>query len=157
VPYQSDITKVLNDLREQVFQSGMFYKREPFWQDLDDDEYTNKEDEDLREQLTDWLGTMKVMKEPATIEELLMWNGEDGTHSMIDITGISSTPDFGKAAPLSSQQLVDLFGTEKPARNLVEQKVTEIMQLRERWQATYIIVYKDELPDQIFFTGYSGD
>jgi hypothetical protein len=97
------------------------------------------------------------MKEPATIEELLMWNGEDGTHSMIDITGISSTPDFGKAAPLSSQQLVDLFGTEKPARNLVEQKVTEIMQLRERWQATYIIVHKDELPDQIFFTGYSGD
>jgi len=157
VPYQSDISNALKELREQVFQSNKYYKREPLWQDMDDDEYANEPDEDLREQLTDWLRTMKAMKEPTTIEELFMWNEEDGTHSIIDITDISSTPDFGKAAPLSSQQLMNLFGTEKPTKNMIEQKADEIMQLRERWQATYIIIYKDGLPDQIFFTGYSGD
>ena len=157
VPYQSNITKALNELREQVFQSGKFYKRQPFWQDLDDDEYADEEDEDLRAQLSDWLRTMKALKEPTTIDELLVWNEEDGTHSILDYTEISSIPEIGKIAPLSPQQLLNLFDTEKPTHNMVKQKVDTIMQLRETWQATYIIIYQADLPNQIFFTGYSGD
>ena len=157
VPYQSDITKSLNELREQVFQSGNYYKREAFWQDMDEDEYTDEEDEDLRQDWIDWLQRMKSMKEPTTIEELILWNEEEGTHSIIDITEISPTHEFGKAAPLDAQQLMNLFSTENPSRSMVEQKVNEIAQLREGWEATYIIVYENGLPDQIFFTGYTGD
>ena len=157
VPYQSDITKALNELRDQVFQSGKYYKREAFWQDMDEAEYADEEDEDLRQDLIDWLRRMKAMKEPTTIEELILWNEEEGTHSIIDITETSQMPEFGKAAPLSSQQLTDLFGTHEPTRIMVEQKIDEITQLRENGQATYTIVYEDALPDQIFFAGYSGD
>jgi len=156
VPYKSDIAKALNGLREQVFQSSKYYQREAFWQEMNEDDYSN-EDEDIREDSINWLRRMKAMKEPTKIEELILWNEEEGTHSIIDITEISPTPEFGKAAPLDAQQLMNLFNTENPSRSMVEQKVNEIAQLREGWEATYIIVYENGLPDQIFFTGYTGD
>jgi len=160
VPYQSDFKKALDELREQVFQSGKYYKRTSFLQSIIDESYYDAiADAKKRQEFIEWHRTMKAAKEPepTTIEELIMLNEEDGTHSIIDITGISSTPKFGMATPLSSLQLIDFFGSEKPTRDLVKQKVVEIMDLRERWQATYIIVYKDGLPDEIFFTGFSGD
>ena len=156
VPYESDIANALNGLREQVFQSGKYYQREAFWQDMNEDDYSN-EDRDIREDSINWLRRMKAMKEPTTIEELILWNEEEGTHSIIDITDTSQMPEFGKAAPLSSEKLTDLFGTHEPTRIMVEQKIDEIIQLRENGQATYTIVYKDGLPDQIFFAGDSGD
>ena len=157
VPYQSDIAKALNELREQVFESDDYYKRLPLWQDMDEDEYANEPNEDIREQLTSWLRTMKAMKDPTTIEELFMWNGEDGTHSILDINNVSDSPDFGTISPLSQKELMSFFGTYEPTRAMVEQKANEIMDLRERWQGTYVIVYKDGLPNEIFFTGFSGD
>lgn len=157
VPYQSDIQKALDELRVQVFQSGKYYVGEPVWQNMDESEYDEYPEEDMREELKEWLRRMKSLKEPTTIEELLDWNGEDGTHSILDIAGISSTPKFGMAIPLSSQQLIDLFESEKPTKDLIEQKVDEIMGLRKRWEATYIVIYKDGLPNEIFFAGFSGD
>jgi hypothetical protein len=157
VPYQSDIKKALDELREQIFQSGKYYKREPFWQYTNESEYDDAPDEDVRQELIEWLHTMKAMKEPTTIEELLLWNGEDGTHSIVDIKSVSTEPDFGTISPLSPEDLMELSGTYEPTKVIVEQKANEIMELRERWQATYIIVYKDGFPNEIFFTGYSGD
>jgi len=157
VPYQSDITRALHELREQVFQSGKYYKREAFWQNTAESEYDNEPDEELRQELIEWLRTMKAMKEPTTIEELFLWNEEDGTHSILDIKGVSTQPDFGTISPLSQDELMLFFGTHKPTRAMVEQKAVEIMQLRKRWQGTYVIVYKDGLPNEIFITGFSGD
>ena len=73
------------------------------------------------------------------------------------IERISPVPSFGAAALLSSQQLIEIFGTEKPERNMIEQKRNEIQGIRDRWEATYIIVYKNSKPDEIFFAGFSGD
>ena len=157
VPYQYDVSKVLNDLREQVFQSGKYYKREPFWRYTDESEYDDAPDEDVRQELIEWLRTMKGMKEPTTLEELFLWNGEDGTHSILDIKGVSDVPDFGSISPLSPEELMSLFGTHGPTKSMVEQKTDEIMNLRERWQGTYVVVYKDGLPNEIFITGFSGD
>lgn len=157
VPYQSDIKKALNDLREQVFQSGKYYKREPSWQYTDESEYDDAPDEDVRQELLEWLRTMKAMKEPTTIEELFLWNGEDGTHSILDIKDVSDMPDFGTISPLSQEELMLFFGTHKPTKAMVEQKAMEIMQLHKSWQGTYVIVYKDRLPNEIFITGFSGD
>jgi hypothetical protein len=57
-----------------------------------------------------------------------------------------------------------LFGTSQPTRDTIE-RVGEIdvdgyLQEkvgRYRSQATYIIVYKNGIPDEILFVGYSGD
>ncbi|MCZ7542728.1 MAG: hypothetical protein M5R40_03950 [Anaerolineae bacterium] len=40
---------------------------------------------------------------------------------------------------------------------MVEDKADDLIELRERWQGTYVIVYKDGVPDEICFAGYSGD
>jgi hypothetical protein len=157
VSYQPDIAKALNELKELVFQSGNYYKREPFWQDTDESEYDDAPDEELRQQLIEWLRTMKAMKEPTTIEELYLWNEEDGTHSILDIKSISAEPDFGTISPLSPETLIELFGTYEPTKAVVERKTVEIMKLRERWQGTYVILYEDGLPSEIFITGFSGD
>jgi hypothetical protein len=157
MPYQSDIQKALEELRAQVFQSGKYYIGEPVWQNIDESEYDEYPEEDMREELKEWLRRMKSLKEPATIDDLLEWNGEEGTHSILDIKSISVEPDFGTISPLLLDELMSLFGTDKPTKDMVEQKADHIMDLRERWQGTYIIIYKAEQPSEIFFTGFSGD
>ena len=157
VPYQSDVQKALDDLRVQVFQSGKYYIGEPVWQNMDESEYDEYPEEDMREELKEWLHKMKSMKEPTTIEELLEWNGEDGTHSILDIKKVSDEPDFGTISPLSPKELVSMFGTHEPTRAIVQQKADELMDLRERWQGTYVVVYQDGLPHEIYITGFSGD
>ena len=131
VPYQPDIRKAFADLRQQVFESGEYYRfphiRQP---------------------------------KPATIEELFEQNQEAGTHTIIDIMDIADSPDvegFLLAIPLSESQLLEFFGTKKPTRAMIEQKEDTLMDLRERWMATYVIVYQDDQPTEIYFTGFSGD
>jgi hypothetical protein len=102
------------------------------------------------------------LPEPQTPDELLEYNSAEGTHSIIDIITISSSPDIGAASPLSSQQLMKLFGTEKPTRAMIESigivaLDEQISAYRKRWEGAYIVVYNDEQPHEIFFIGSSGD
>jgi len=157
VPYQSNIQKALDELRAEVFQSGKYYIGEPVWHSIDESEYDEYPEEDMREELKEWLRRMKSMDKPITIEDLLEWNGEDGTHSILDITRVSVKPDFGTISPLAHEELISMFGTHEPTSIMIEQKANKIMELRERWQGTYIIVYKDGLPEQIYVAGFSGD
>jgi hypothetical protein len=100
---------------------------------------------------------MKAMKEPSTIEEYVEWCAEEGTHSLMDIQRVGEAPGFGIAAPPSNEQLVEFFSTDKPSRSMIEDRLDDLMVLRERWQATYVVAYKEGIPDEILFTGYSGD
>jgi hypothetical protein len=64
---------------------------------------------------------------------------------------------FGTVYPLTERQLVELFGTAQPTREHVESRPYVYEGLRDRWVGLYIIVYRDGEPDEILFTGYSGD
>ncbi len=160
VPYQSDINTTLHELREAVFKSGDYYTESAFLEMIDEVQVEKYLPPDFFQQFKEALHSLRSEPQrpkPQTIAELLEMNGENGTHSIIDVSGIASTPGFGRAAPLSHQQLMDVFGTDQPTRSMVEQKADELQSLRSRWEATYIIVYADGLPSEIFFTGYSGD
>ena len=107
------------------------------------------------------LGHSKAsLLKPRTIEELLQSQGESGTHSILDIVRVSPIPEFGTVSPLSVSQLVEIFGSDKPTRHHVQNKYEEGA-LEEytdkRWQGTYIIVYRNGSPHEIFFAGCSGD
>ena len=102
------------------------------------------------------LKTFVDRRHDLTKEELIEYNAEEGTHSILDIDHISTTPEFGSASPLTEGELHILFGTAKPTRTMIE-SVNTYHRLRERWQGIYIIVYKDDQPNEIFFTGFSGD
>ncbi len=134
--YQPDIDQALQDLRQKEFEAGHYY-------------FASREHSRQR---------------PKTIQELLQIDLDEhelgdkqGTHSIIDIKSISPTPDFETAAPLSAEQLIEFFGTDKPTHAQVEAKAYELQRLRLRWQGSYLIVYRAEEPAEIFFTGFSGD
>jgi hypothetical protein len=151
-PYQPDINKALQDLRQKEFEAGSYHF--PVELHLSVEEYESMSKEALDARIAE---LKEIQERPRSIQELLRINADAGTHSIIDIESISDVPDFGTAAPLSEQQLLRLFNTEKPTRPMIEAKADELEGLRYRWQGTYVIVYKDGRPDEIYFTGFSGD
>ncbi len=138
VPYQSDINTALQELREAVFKSGAYYTESAFLEMIDEDLVEKYVPPDFFQQFKEALRSLRSEPQrpkPRTIAELLEMNGENGTHSIIDINGIASAPSFGRAAPLSHQQLMGLFGTDQPTRSMVEQKADELQSLRSSWEA----------------------
>lgn len=169
-PYQPDVEQALQELRQNAFLKGKYYRvgtRTELIADLENtlERPTLDPDPDIHAYLqTEYrtrLKRLKSLPEPTTveekIEELIVVNDDSGTHSIIDIRGISSTPKFGIAAPLPRSELVELFGSDQPTRSMVEGLQDRLMSLRSRWIGTYIIVFKDGVPDEIYFTGFSGD
>lgn len=66
---------------------------------------------------------------------------------------------FGRAMPLSSEDLIRFFGNEKPTRADVEAAFAQ----REIWGQMrvgvgyYAVIYQDGVPQEIVFAGFSGD
>jgi hypothetical protein len=99
-------------------------------------------------------------REPVTIEELLEMNGEQGTHSILDIFMVAAHLDYGMAAPLSRDELIRYFGTDRPTRTEVEDNpaaLDDIQTRRGRWLGSYIIIHEGGAPSEILFFGHSGD
>jgi hypothetical protein len=193
VPYQPDLQAALEALREAVFAAGRYYRAFPFWRHLTfEQSYPIKLTPDLEAELRLEWERLQSLPEPTSIETLLAWNQEEGTHSILDMRRVDETPldpptmdewirrrvpagedplpamteylrsetyrsQFGTVYPLTEGQLVELFGTTRPTREQVESRPQVYEGLRDRWVGLYIIVYRDGEPDEICFTGYSGD
>ena len=80
----------------------------------------------------------------------------DGTRSILDIERISDTPDDGAVVALPKEELIDLFGTDKPTREMIEEN-DDLFERLERGQGVYVIAYQDDEPSEIYFAGYSYD
>lgn len=110
----------------------------------------------------------------ASIEEALEDAEEIGTGSILDIEKVSNSPEFLASCALSADETLDLFGTDKPTRQIVEDIIIADGEL-EHWEETgydiydkfwgtisrgesrYIILYDNDQPSEIFFIGYSVD
>jgi hypothetical protein len=92
-----------------------------------------------------------------SIEEAIEDADADGTRSILDMERVSEEADFNAVAPMPRETLLELFGTDRPTREMVDasDEVFELMD--ERGQGVYIIVYEGERPSGIFFAGYSFD
>src|SRR5579859_4127865 len=66
-----------------------------------------------------------------------------GTRSILDVTRITATPDFGAVAPLDEAELMDLFATSRPTRGDIEANDAIFDQI-ERGQGIYIVVYESD-------------
>ena len=51
---------------------------------------------------------------------------------------------------------MELFGTDRPTRELIESNMDFFEEI-ERGQGVYIVVYQGAKPSEIFFGGYSFD
>ncbi len=96
---------------------------------------------------------------PRSIEHAREMAGEAGTHSILDIESTSAVRGFGLATPLSGEELLALFGTDKPTGAMAREKEQAgvLATLRDRWQAAYFTVFEGKKPAGIVFCGCSGD
>jgi hypothetical protein len=141
VPYQEDVRAALEELREQEFRAGRF------WQPAE-----------VQPGLFGRLlgrGPSKPRR-PTSILEALKISEATGTRSILDMERVSETPELGAVSPLPSEQLRELFGTEHPTREVIEQS-EEFIERLERGQGVYIITYRQGKADRIYFAGYSYD
>jgi CTP:molybdopterin cytidylyltransferase MocA len=138
VPFQADVRVALEKLRQREFKAGRF---------------TQSADQPATS--------------PRTIDQALARSDATGTRSVLDMAdGISPTPQLFCVSPLSHQQLIDLFGTDKPTRESIEKSLRPHTYVKEgtwlpnhvdRGKGIYVIVYADDQPREIFFAGYSFD
>jgi hypothetical protein len=96
-------------------------------------------------------------RRPRSIEELLEWAEESGTHSILDIEHVAARPDFGVAAPMKPAALQRVFGTAAPTHGQVEENWADVAEGLDRWHSRYLVVYQDGRPHEYAFIGCSGD
>ncbi len=80
----------------------------------------------------------------------------DGTRSIIDLERVSEEPELGAVTALEDEDMQDLFGTTRPTREMVEEN-EDLWESLDRGQGVYIVLFKDDQPDEIYFAGYSFD
>ncbi len=169
VPYQEDVSHALQNLRQQVFEEGDYLS---LWEQTRSMIEAGRDAYHLFHQGQDYDTVERRFRAledewergpkqpPQTIEELLKRNDAQGTHTILDITRVSSVPAFGAMTSLEKQVMLRLFGTDRPTREMIEAMIagsTLWATLQRGWSARYCIVYRNAVPHELFFFGISGD
>jgi hypothetical protein len=81
----------------------------------------------------------------------------EGTRSILDIVGLSEGRKAGAAAPLSEEELLELFDTTKPTREVVDRRLGDVFGLLARGECVYLHIYDAAEPVELLFAGYSYD
>lgn len=138
VDYDPDIDAALQRLRQREFQAGRYHPavRLPQFP----------------------VGPQSPAPGPQhrSIDEAMRAADESGTRSILDMARVSAAPRSCAVAPLGSDALRRLFGSERPTHDVVESSDALFEEL-ERGQGVYVVVYDDNRPVEIFFAGYSFD
>lgn len=92
----------------------------------------------------------------ASIEDAMEDAAEDGTRSILDLMAVGEFPDFCVASRLPDDELLSLYGTTQPTREMIDSNLPFSDEM-ERGQGIYILVYKGGVPGEVFFAGYSFD
>jgi hypothetical protein len=102
-------------------------------------------------------GPPRRRRRPRSIDELLEAAAECGTHSILDIAHVAERSGFGVAAPMTPAAVERAFGTAQPDHAQVEEKWVDVAEGLGRWQARYLVVYRQGLAHEFAFIGCSGD
>lgn len=138
VPYQRDINKALQELRQREFQAGRYNPVMRFPEFPVDTRFPS-------------LGAQHK-----SIEQAIAAADADGTRSILDIESVEDEQDPGVAAPLDDETLETYFETTEPTHEAIEENM-DFLEEVERGHCVYIVVYKEDQPHEIFFAGYSYD
>jgi hypothetical protein len=138
VKHRTDVAAALQELRDREFRAGRY---NPVIRFLDFPIGPNSPAPGARH---------------ATFAAAFQASGADGTRSIIDLERVSEQPELGAVTALGDEALQDLFGTTRPTREMVEEN-EDLWEDLERGQGIYIVLYRDDQPDEIFFAGYSFD
>jgi hypothetical protein len=138
VPYQADIGKALQELRQREFLAGRYNPVQRY------------------------LTTPNTADSPApgpghaSIEAAVKASGSEGTRSILDMNMVGQKPKDGVVTVIPAKRLVELFGTAEPTREMIEGS-DEFFDDIERGQGVYIVAYDRGAPSELCFAGYSYD
>ena len=138
VPYQADINSALQALRRREFEAGRYNPVIALPEFPVDAEARGPG------------------AQHASIDEAIEAADADGTRSILDIDRVADEPDYGAVTPVSEEDLIGLFGTSTPTREMIESN-EDLFDAIDRGQGVYIVAYRDGRPSEIFFAGYSFD
>jgi hypothetical protein len=93
---------------------------------------------------------------PSTAEAAFEMSEAGGTASILDMFRVADEPDFCCVSPLSRDELIDLFGTDRPTHRMIEENM-DFYESIERGHGIYITIYDGDRPTELFFAGYSFD
>jgi len=156
-PYQEDIEKALYALQEEVFKSGDYGASRQFPPGLLEQIPQLKASAESLKEIE--RGMLRDYGPIESVDDLREAFAEEGTHTILDIEGISTKAAFGAAYPVPQEVMQEVYRTTKPSHQTVQSKkgtLIEVLGLA-RWQAAYLIVYEDDIPIEIYFEGVSGD
>ncbi|MFI0357192.1 hypothetical protein [Actinomadura sp. 9N407] len=139
MPYNIDVAAALATAREMTFREGDYH-----W-------------------VHDGRWGLPERPRPNSVAEL--WADpvvqETGTHSVLDIwdvCGSAEESEIAVAAPLTQQTAQRLFGTDRPTRDDYQRAQGAPWDVVEdRGFGYYVVLYRDNVPDEISFFGTTGD
>jgi len=147
VPYENDLQKVLDKLREREFKAGRYNPVVP--------------------NLAAYMDGEKYLKlapgaKHTSIDAAREAAQESGTRSILDIVRIGKDPNYEVASPVESSRLDTAFGTDKPVEEELagekwEEGISTVLEEIERGMCQYFFLYKSNKPIKICFAGYSYD
>ncbi len=137
VKYQPDVNAALQELREREFRAGRYH---PVMEHPPLPTGPNPPAPGARHR---------------SIRQAVRAAGANGTRSILDLEHVSDRPKFRAVSPLPQELLLELFGTTRPTRQAVEQ--SPLSEKLERGQGVYIILYRNDHPDEIYFAGLTCD
>jgi hypothetical protein len=138
VPFQAELNVALEQLRNREFAAGRYNPAQPFLNDL-----MTSDSPDIGAQHPSIAAALKA-------------SGASGTRSILDMNRIAQKPANGVIVPLPPARLRELFGTERPTREMILGS-DDYLEDFDRGQGIYMIVYADDKPVEICFTGCSYD
>ncbi|WP_222722293.1 hypothetical protein [Actinomadura alba] len=144
MPYQEDVSAALKMAQEKAFREGDYY-----WP---------------------YDGRFGLPERPRPDSEDDLWEDEvvqeTLTHSVLDMFGLSRIgwePEVLHAAPLTPEITREVFGSEWPTRADYD-RASDVMWdivARDRGYGngygSYVVLYRDDAPDEIAFFGITGD
>jgi hypothetical protein len=98
---------------------------------------------------------LAALDRPRSIPEAREWNGEDGTHSILDFTGIGDEPGFGIVWLPTESWMIEQIGSATPSLGQLESLADELP--LDRWHAVMLTAYSDGAPSDYLIVGVSGD
>jgi hypothetical protein len=138
VPYQKDINSALQKLREREFKAGRYNPVIEF------PEFPITE--------------KSLMPGPLhqSIEEAVESTEAEGTRSILDLQEVSDTADYFMVTGVPKNKLIKIYKTEKPTHEMIINNLS-ILDDVPRIEGIYAIIFKDNVPSEIFFGGWSAD
>jgi len=139
VAYEPDANAALQKLRRREFEAGR-YNPVIMFPEFPVDE-----------------NTPAPGRQHGSIEEALEAAQEDGTRSILDLMRVADEPDFFVAARLQPEELITVFGMDKPTEEMVQDNFYELLETIERGQGICFAIYENDKPTELIFAGYSFD